>query len=356
MRRLSDIADGTTRELPPLRGLTSNEMDQSIIAYPGGGFPTHSRQSSKDITAYEQAIQRPGIVKAQAGSPPLDRAGNGEYDLLAQHSSPEHLQQSKPVLVLQADVKSELVEEAQRPNMEHINGREELSTPTGPVATPEDLVIPNLTTDLTREDSTQVSAIEAEVAMPLPSTPSTVKTPVSRKRPAPKGEKKIEKKGTASAIKKPAAKRRKIDTESMDGTPFSHRSVTPASSRASKTPAPIPAPRYYQTNSATPLHSSPAPANKDTSANEDDDMDDGELFCICRKPDDHTWMIACDGGCEDWFHGRCVNMDERDGNLIDKYICMTSYGLKRGGANFVARSRLQRKRDWTNYVETHVPT
>ena len=34
-------------------------------------------------------------------------------------------------------------------------------------------------------------------------------------------------------------------------------------------------------------------------------------------------MIACDGGCDEWFHGNCVNIRERDGELIDKYICPT---------------------------------
>ena len=34
-------------------------------------------------------------------------------------------------------------------------------------------------------------------------------------------------------------------------------------------------------------------------------------------------MIACDGGCEEWYHGNCVNIRERDGELIDKYICPT---------------------------------
>lgn len=44
-------------------------------------------------------------------------------------------------------------------------------------------------------------------------------------------------------------------------------------------------------------------------------------FCICRKPDNHTWMIGCDGGCEDWYHGKCVSIDEADSELIDNYIC-----------------------------------
>jgi len=145
-------------------------------------------------------------------------------------------------------------------------------------------------------------------------------TAASKKRPAPKSDKKIEKKGTASAIKKPTTKKRKLDPESTDGTPISRRSGTPASSRASKTPAP----RNRKQGSATPLQSSPPPPSTKDEQNDDEDIDeDSELFCICRKPDDHTWMIACDGGCDDWFHGRCVNMNERDGNLIDKYICMS---------------------------------
>lgn len=32
-------------------------------------------------------------------------------------------------------------------------------------------------------------------------------------------------------------------------------------------------------------------------------------------------MIGCDGGCEDWYHGKCVSIDEADSELIDNYIC-----------------------------------
>jgi len=32
-------------------------------------------------------------------------------------------------------------------------------------------------------------------------------------------------------------------------------------------------------------------------------------------------MIGCDGTCDDWFHGKCVGIEERDKNLIDKYMC-----------------------------------
>jgi len=46
-----------------------------------------------------------------------------------------------------------------------------------------------------------------------------------------------------------------------------------------------------------------------------------ELYCICREPDSGKWMIACDGECNDWYHGECVKVAEQDGELIDKYYC-----------------------------------
>ena len=45
-----------------------------------------------------------------------------------------------------------------------------------------------------------------------------------------------------------------------------------------------------------------------------------ELYCLCRGPDDRTFMIACDY-CDEWFHGRCVHLTEEEGNTIDKYKC-----------------------------------
>ncbi|KAL8654444.1 MAG: hypothetical protein Q9226_003432 [Calogaya cf. arnoldii] len=123
----------------------------------------------------------------------------------------------------------------------------------------------------------------------------------SRKRPAPK-------KGTATASK-PAAKKRKVDTvESIEPSSPARGTSTP--SRTSKTPAP----RSRKRESATPQRSS-------SIVNDDDDEDENGVFCICRGPDNHTWMIACDGPCEDWFHGKCINMTEKEGDLIEKYYC-----------------------------------
>lgn len=156
-----------------------------------------------------------------------------------------------------------------------------------------------------------------ESSVPVPSTETVVAEPSNpKKRPAPSKTKK----GTATTTTKkaPPAKKRKVEPK---------RSVTP-SSRTSK-------PLTFKTGSSkgTPANSSPAPSTRsqseeyDEQYDEDDDMDDGDVdpdgdvYCICRKPDNGTFMIGCDGTCDDWFHGKCVGIEERDKNLIDKYVC-----------------------------------
>ncbi|KAJ5492826.1 hypothetical protein N7539_001572 [Penicillium diatomitis] len=140
---------------------------------------------------------------------------------------------------------------------------------------------------------------------------ASVKAPSNKK-----GSSAATKKGTA---KKPVSRKRKAndaDTESIDG----RRSNTPAS-RAGKASG--------KKQSSVSIAGSPAPEDKKRRSrmqprddDEDEDVEDeNELFCICRRPDNHTWMIGCDGECEDWFHGKCVNIDPRDAELIDKYIC-----------------------------------
>ncbi|ODQ50903.1 hypothetical protein SAICODRAFT_40817, partial [Saitoella complicata NRRL Y-17804] len=51
-----------------------------------------------------------------------------------------------------------------------------------------------------------------------------------------------------------------------------------------------------------------------------EDDDDQALYCTCRKPQGKRWMIQCDG-CDDWFHGTCVKINEVDEGLIDKWYC-----------------------------------
>lgn len=132
------------------------------------------------------------------------------------------------------------------------------------------------------------------------------KSAPSKKRAAPK-------KGIASTVK-PPAKKRKLENDSVDSTPPAQLTGTPATSRASQTPVP----KNRKQGSETPARSSSVLNGEE---DDDDATDDGELFCICRKPDDHTLMIACDGPCEGWFHGRCVGLPAEKTKLISKWYC-----------------------------------
>lgn len=126
------------------------------------------------------------------------------------------------------------------------------------------------------------------------------------------------KKGTG---KKPTAKKRKMndpDADSLDGrrsnTPVSRTDKIPGKKQGTDSIAGSPAPEEKK-------KPKPKKRGKGPAAADDEDYDENEVFCICRRPDNHTWMIGCDGDCEDWYHGKCVNIDPRDAELIDRYIC-----------------------------------
>lgn len=148
------------------------------------------------------------------------------------------------------------------------------------------------------------------------SSPANSIKPSSGRKSTPVGAKK-------GPAKKPATKKRKInddDNESVDGG----RSNTPSSVRASKTPGVKKQNSVSRANSPAvePKKKGLKRGSKKAVAEEDSEEEDEDRpYCICRKPDNHTWMIGCDGECEDWFHGKCVNIDPRDAELIEKYIC-----------------------------------
>ncbi|KAK4192521.1 hypothetical protein QBC35DRAFT_484069 [Podospora australis] len=63
---------------------------------------------------------------------------------------------------------------------------------------------------------------------------------------------------------------------------------------------------------------------------------DSGPYCLCRGPDNHRFMIACDR-CQDWFHGECIGMDKWTGeHLVQKYICPNCTDADRG---YVTRYR-----------------
>ncbi|KAK4125346.1 hypothetical protein N657DRAFT_644211 [Parathielavia appendiculata] len=113
---------------------------------------------------------------------------------------------------------------------------------------------------------------------------------------APKMAPSRKKRGTAAAVKAPT-KRARPGTGS--------KKTKGGGSKKAKTDAPA-----KQPNAADV-------ADGDGNSSESDNGP----YCLCRGPDDHRFMIACDR-CEDWFHGECIGMDKHTGeNLVQKYIC-----------------------------------
>ncbi|KAG2363260.1 hypothetical protein BDR07DRAFT_1282809 [Suillus spraguei] len=45
-------------------------------------------------------------------------------------------------------------------------------------------------------------------------------------------------------------------------------------------------------------------------------------FCICHEPDDGTPMVCC-SVCNEWYHFRCVKLDEVEASELHIYVCST---------------------------------
>ena len=158
----------------------------------------------------------------------------------------------------------------------------------------------------TLKSITDIKKDASHTPSPTPPDSATMKP-----KPAPSRKRAAPKKGAGTA--KPPSKKRKIESESVDGTPPAQHAGTPATSRASLTPAP----KNRKQGSETPARSSSILNGEE---DDEDATDDDELFCICRKPDDHTLMISCDA-CEAWYHVRCMNMAAEKTKLISKWYC-----------------------------------
>lgn len=68
----------------------------------------------------------------------------------------------------------------------------------------------------------------------------------------------------------------------------------------------------------------------DASCASEDDPE--RLWCICKQPHNNRFMICCDK-CEEWYHGKCVNVSKAMGKVIEqenkKWYCPT---CKNGGS------------------------
>ncbi|CRG85876.1 Set1 complex component spp1 [Talaromyces islandicus] len=161
----------------------------------------------------------------------------------------------------------------------------------------------------------------------------------------------------ASTAKKVQPKKRKLDALELDSVNGERRSHSPASSKASKgsgvkkpeslSAAGSPAPESKKGGRKRGKKTTKPAAAGDSRVQDEGDCEDSdvenpdEIFCICRRPDNHTWMIGCDGGCEDWFHGKCVNVNQEDEELIERYICPNCTAAGKGKTTWKPMCRLK---------------
>ncbi|RDL41060.1 uncharacterized protein BP5553_01039 [Venustampulla echinocandica] len=125
----------------------------------------------------------------------------------------------------------------------------------------------------------------------------------------------------------------------------SSKQGTPAPSSASKLSSPAPSvkpekPATKKKGTAAPVRrpkkpktidkmkfqpgQSNQPSSTNTAGSSDSESNDGGEYCVCRGPDDHRMMVNCEGGCDEWYHCSCINMDVEDAKeLLDRYICPT---------------------------------
>lgn len=66
-------------------------------------------------------------------------------------------------------------------------------------------------------------------------------------------------------------------------------------------------------------------SESEDSEDEKSDDDPDKLWCICNQPHNNRFMICCDT-CEEWYHGKCVNVTKTMGQLMEQegreWICL----------------------------------
>jgi PHD-finger len=136
---------------------------------------------------------------------------------------------------------------------------------------------------------------------PVPSTGAVN----SKKRAAPKSTQ--AKKGTAQQV----TKKRKVET-SAESSPAPSKATS--RSRKNATPASRTAARKSKAQQST------EPEEEETDDGQRYNKDGEEIYCVCKKEDDGSPMINCEG-CQDWFHIRCIKVKETDIKIISNYFC-----------------------------------
>ncbi|KPI94969.1 PHD finger protein 3 [Papilio xuthus] len=128
---------------------------------------------------------------------------------------------------------------------------------------------------------------------------------------------------TLPPIEAPAtrASKRKSQVESTGsniGTPIAAAPLSPVI----QTPEPVlqhVSKQYVNRKLSTrkqetiPLVEEPSAESQESLNSEDDP---NRLWCICKQPHNNRFMICCDS-CQDWFHGKCVNITKAMGQQME---------------------------------------
>ncbi|XP_063375592.1 protein piccolo [Cydia amplana] len=99
----------------------------------------------------------------------------------------------------------------------------------------------------------------------------------------------------------------------------------PAPPPAAPEPAPAHTSKAYVNKKLPPKRPEPAapppvvPDKIFTESQESWNSEDDpyRLWCICKQPHNNRFMICCDS-CEDWFHGKCVNITKAMGQQMEE--------------------------------------
>ncbi|KAF8476850.1 hypothetical protein BDZ91DRAFT_672059 [Kalaharituber pfeilii] len=193
-----------------------------------------------------------------------------------------------------------------------------------------------------RDGSARLS-VTPSVGTPRESGPFVASTTTAgRKRGGGTAGKAPRKKAGTS---KPSKKKRRVDAEEMDvgdeamGDSIYHHYTTSPSSPADTHPLAASSNQSYTIyttadqlpdSTTITLTTTPPAIPYDPSQ---------PVYCICRRPDSGKWMIGCDG-CDDWFHGTCINIAESDGELVESYFCPNCTSLGRGVTSWKRKCRL----------------
>lgn len=287
--------------------------------------------SEPDFRAHEKALAEsqlsshghaPSLITSHESSQPLSTLLMGIEEYATMSSPPPNQATDDPeqskVPCSTESMKMSLADSVDAPSQPVSDTTEALST-----ADATTTKVPTPTEHASDSQSGPISPSGQTIPQPEQDVKqeSTEPAKPSKKRPAPSNAvKKGQAKGSAKMgrpRKKPKLEPGQLDTKTARRA---SNAVTKLSKSGSVTPR-YSSPVAQSMQSASEVEASDDDDQEDEYDSDDPAGSDDAVYCICRKPDNGTFMIGCDGQCNDWFHAKCVGITEKDKNLIDRYIC-----------------------------------